>query len=68
MSKTRKSTLPGFTGYYWGKPMVPIGDITCELTGEWADGTKVWSDVRNGDQYSRVKICRKFVFILTAKV
>ena len=43
------------------------GRITCELTGEWFDGTKVWTDVETGHQYSMHRGGnREYYFLLEA--
>ena len=49
-------------GFYWGE------EITCEVTGEWGNGIKCWTEVGKplGNQYSLMRRNRKFFFILEA--
>ncbi len=36
--------------------------ITCEVTGEMDTGTKVWTDVKTGEQYFLFRLCGKYYF------
>lgn len=43
---------------YWAL----IKDITCEVSGEMSDGTKVWTDLESGEQYYLMRIKNKYLF------
>ena len=36
--------------------------ITCEVTGEMADGAKVWTDIETGEQYFLTRMLGKYYF------
>ena len=36
--------------------------ITCEVTGEMSDGSKVWTDIKTGEQYFLTRMLRKYYF------
>lgn len=36
--------------------------ITCEVSGEMVDGTKVWTDYETGEQYWCTRILGKYYF------
>ena len=63
-----KRTLPAYRIRRYPIIFETLGEVTCEVTGEWADGTKVWSDER-GNQYSmnRWGENRTYCFCLEAK-
>lgn len=41
---------------------IPAEKITCELTGEMADGSKVWTEVETGEQYFLTRMLGKYMF------
>lgn len=51
-----KRTLPAFRIRRYPITWTALGPVTCEVTGEWADGSKIWSD-EQGNQYS---LCRQW--------
>lgn len=36
--------------------------ITCEVCGEMNTGTKVWRDVKTGEQHFLLRMCGKYYF------
>ncbi len=36
--------------------------ITCEVTGEMDDGTKVWSDIETGEQWFLMRMLGRYYF------
>lgn len=60
--------------YRWSNErglMVPMGTITCEVTGEWAGRIKCWTEIGKpcGNQYSLafLRNLRRYVFVLEAE-
>lgn len=47
---------------YLTEPYDPDNRITCELSGEMDDGTKVWQH-ESGKQYMRIRKYGKYYFI-----
>lgn len=41
----------------------PIRKITCEVTGEMSDKSKVWTDVETDKQYFCCRICGHYMFV-----
>lgn len=41
---------------------IPDRKITCEVTGEMVDGTKIWTDIESGEQYWLTRMLGKYMF------
>lgn len=45
-----------------------MGEITCEVTGEWSGRVKCWTEIGKpcGNQYSLGRLCQGYFFFLEA--
>ena len=64
---TRKITAPRCelipSKTHPGNETIICENITCEVTGEMSDGSKVWTDIKTGKQYFCFRILGKYGFV-----
>lgn len=47
----------------YGQQWTPGKTITCEVTGEMDDHSKVWTDIEDGEQYCLMRMLGKYNFV-----